>query len=262
MPLIDQLDYSESCMVHKPADTFDFLELFPEIRENVYIEYALTPDSYIPLTPPERETKIRRPDDSALIYLSPTFESSRLTSLPLLLVNHQLHGEFAACLQRLAGSKTVCYEGIVEIIHERSIHPTWTLVPIMTRHVPVVYAQILISNSPGEHKGRSGWRGGVGGPGTMVWGLLSLLLSFVEGGLLLGWNKAPQGWKGTVDMLVLEVKTPEPVDGLVIKHTRRGGCGGRFIPRDMWRMRFPATWTGFYRRIAIRSTLGRGWALA
>ncbi|KAF5328250.1 hypothetical protein D9619_013397 [Psilocybe cf. subviscida] len=170
------------------------------------------------MTVHERDVlRIRRPGDSMLIYFSPTFESSRPTSLPLLLVNRQLYGELTACLQRLATSIALRYEGIVELINERSIHPTWTLIPIMAKHIPVVFVQILISNSPGEQRGRSAWMAASDGPGPMVWGLLSLLQAFVEGGPLLGWNKAPQGWKGTVDTLVLEVKTPEPVDGLVIK---------------------------------------------
>lgn len=152
-----------------------------------------------------------------LILFSPAFQSSQLTSLPLLLVNHQVHDEFKACLGRLAGSKDLRYELVVELVNEISIHPTWTLVPAMSKHIPVVYAQFLISNAPGQRQSRSQWSPGDGGPGGMVWGLLSLLQQFVGGGTLLGWNKSPRGWEGKVDTLILEVKTPKPVQGVVIR---------------------------------------------
>ena len=87
----------------------------------------------------------------------------------------------------------------------------------MTKHIPILHTRLLISNSPGRKNGRSEWLRGIGGSGGILWNLLFLLEAFVEGGTLLGWSNMSQAWKGTVDALVLEVRTPEPVDGVDIR---------------------------------------------
>jgi hypothetical protein len=63
-----------------------------------------------------------------------------------------------------------------ELICERYIYPTWLLLPVFEKHVPLVYVNFR-STGVAYPSDYCGWLGN-GGPPTMIWGLLNVLHQF------------------------------------------------------------------------------------
>ena len=103
--------------------------------------------------------------------------------------------------------------------------PTWLLIPTVSTEIDVVHVDFRLF---GDRQGAvTALAGGDGGPGLMIWSLLSLLYRFLDCGpdLL---SRSKIGRKVMVGAMVLNVVSPEgPAERLIPKEctlsTRRHG---------------------------------------
>ncbi|KAH8896120.1 hypothetical protein GQ53DRAFT_761084 [Thozetella sp. PMI_491] len=102
-------------------------------------------------------------------------------ALSLLLVNRQCHVEVKAAVMRQAADYTLD----VIIAKDRTLWPTWTSVPVLTRNVDTVYTKFrIIDLDDKQSPKRFHYPPGNGGPCPAVWFFYGLLTSFAKYGPL------------------------------------------------------------------------------
>jgi len=134
-------------------------------------------------------------------------ENSRITQIPTLLVNHQLHLETLAAIKRLPTKHSYVLD--MMFVDERWLCPTWLSVPCLSMRVDKVYAALRTVN-----KGRRGraFSGGDGSPPEIVWLFYELLERFLHVGPV-GQRKEGNEEKKykyfTIKTLDIDVITPD-----------------------------------------------------
>lgn len=105
----------------------------------------------------------------------------------LLLANKQLRSETQSALERL--DLDLAHELDVKLVDERFIAPTWTFIPIPTRHfkhVRAVFQSVGVWQQPptlSKFKMAYPWAYGCGGPPAYVWQFYSILRHFLTYGV-------------------------------------------------------------------------------
>lgn len=207
-------------IVIKPVEMSTFLALPREIRNIVY-SILLTQENTAPQSPSgtrhdrKQTTSMTPYMESCVHYPS---ESLPAFSAGLLLTCRQLQGEIKETIADLKAKKTLRYKLDCMIEDEQRLYPTWTLIPSVTTDIHTVEADFRLF---GDRRNEiSAFAGGDGGPGFMIWGLLSLLYRFLDCGpdLL---SPSRIGRKVIVNTVVLNVVSPmEPPEGFIPKDCR------------------------------------------
>ena len=100
-------------------------------------------------------------------------------ALPLLLTNRRLNAETRSTIARL-GDKVGCYKLDVMIVNEGELWPTWTCIPVLTRHVEQV--NVTLRLYAGQHL-ESGYSApGDGSPPSLLWSSYFILEHFLKRG--------------------------------------------------------------------------------
>jgi hypothetical protein len=136
-----------------------------------------------------------------------------LTSLPLLLVNHQLSAETKSALGRL--STKLSYNLDVMFVNEAELWPTWLSVPALSNRVDTVVATFRIFGC-WNGKGYSALRGGA----PIGWCFYSLMERFLKRGPV-GERKAePHDRNVTIGVLIFNFLSPPAIDILSPQQVR------------------------------------------
>jgi len=205
------------------------LDLSRELRNVIYIA-VLDSEDFPPATPAETGDRKRMDglcwlDEELMEFCNMySVESIAIRSPALLLTSHRVHDELRDMLSRVERANTLKDKLDCLMVSERHIYPTWFSVPFLSSSTPHIHVDFRLF---GELKGYlSGWCGGVGGPGSMIWSLFALLRRF----LLRGPDfLAPlqQTRKVKIGVLVLNVVTPSevPAEGFVRLRNRNDTTG-------------------------------------
>ena len=102
-------------------------------------------------------------------------------ALPLLLTNHQLNAEAHSAIARL-DDKVRRYELDVMVVNERELWPTWTCVPVLTRHVEQVNVTFRLYASQSHESGYYALKPGDGSPPSLLWCFYFILEHFLKRG--------------------------------------------------------------------------------
>ena len=162
----------------------NFLVLSRELRDLIYIFVLSTANNPPPSSPAdsgERQLSDEETFQGSKIYFP---YPVHISSTALLLTNHQIHAEFAACIARLKKSGRLRYKLDCMLYEEESIYPTWLSVPVLSERIDVLEVDFRLFGAPdGDAHGYMGyWKGDLIAPGPVVWSLLALLERFLKQG--------------------------------------------------------------------------------
>jgi hypothetical protein len=184
------------------------LNLPQELRDFI-IEYALISSG----TAPDKPDKERgREEYEDIAYISRIkgrgifYEKRRhhTSAYALLLVNHQIHNETKAALERHSsgGNK---YDMDIMLVNEEFLYPTWTSVPPLVRKVDafsVTFRIVGVANST-----TNGFMDEEGSTGATIWRLYSVLERFMRCGAALS-RSTMEDRRLRLKLLDINVLTP------------------------------------------------------
>ena len=105
-------------------------------------------------------------------------------SLPLLLVNQQIHRQTKKAIDRIVKAKRLDYHLDVMFVDGYQLWPTFLCVPALTTRVNSIHTDIRIFVMPRDKSQEAYFalRGGSGGPPGIVWAFYALLERFLQRG--------------------------------------------------------------------------------
>lgn len=126
----------------------NFLALSLELRDIIYNFVLNAPDDAPPSSPAdsgERRQSCEEIFHGCSVYFPQTVH---ISSAALLLINRQIHAEFAASIARLKKSGRLRYKLDCMLYGEGWIYPTWLSVPVLSEGINVLEVDVRRARNP------------------------------------------------------------------------------------------------------------------
>jgi hypothetical protein len=193
------------------------LGLPQELRDFI-IEYALTSTGTAPKTL-DKECNTKEYDD--IDYVSRIggrgvfypVQKHHTSPFALLLVNHQLHDETKATLNRLSTSYGSKYNMDVILSEEEYLYPTWTSIPPLVQNVDVFSVNFRIFGVGSNDT--NGFMDSDGSTGPAIWRLYTVLERFLRCGAI-GSRSSSEDRGLRLKQLDVNVETPTDIEKSLI----------------------------------------------